>query len=495
MRSSMSTSRSGAQPRRGWVTTFSLAASLATGAGVASAADGFLLTSDYGHQRVRVQDITSDKVVYDLPIASSRINPVCALSMSLCSPMSVQYNNHGGRDFVDVAVMYSDFHLGPGLMTLPSFIGRYELTTPPRRVFLLENLDFRDVPDYELYCDQAPDEAFGDRGDAGCRLSFAHGVKIVEDHPESSWISYVVADAFNGRIVQVSLEYAQANAIAHVDWVLGDDNPDWPRNGLPNAVQHISDDDGDYLLVTFYTNGEVPGASAGSLIMYQMTDLGWSKVWAFPDEDAGEQPFLHAVHMGQIITDPTSGRRWLFYSHGRALATSFGTNQNTDLGGAAGVLKLGASLADPPTYLGEGVPFLDQALANQADPPYRYARDVEFTEEGYLILGDASCENSCPEPAQHFMVQPFMMSLAASPLAGYYSSTHEQQELVDISGGQVLRQMQCGHSGLFESHYVARKDAGRQLRQAATKATVTCASESATPTPAPPPTEPAPRRR
>lgn len=438
---------------------------------------GLIVTSDSGTNRIRISDPEQGKVVYDLPIVDSSTKGLCGVN-PICFPLGIHHVVHNDRDYLDVAGVRWNGTGGEFYLNYPAAIARFELTANPRPVFRINRLDFRGLPERGAFhcAAQTDDLAFGPLSGIGCGLQFVHGFDIIEDAPAQRRISMAIADLANFRVLGVTLNYAGGNDIATVDWVIGMGDPGWPAIGFPNAVKYFSEPDGNYVLVTFHTDSGEPDFGAGSLVMFkEQADGSFAKQWRFPEPDSAETPNLYAAHMGQILTDPTSGDRWLIYAHGRGLADNWGGNENVDVGGSVGVLRLGETLGERPEYLVEGVPNLGSAFET---PTLRYARDADFTTEGKLLITDASCETGCLEPAQHFLITPFYEDMEPSPLAGNFSSTHENQRLLDLPEEPGLTPIRCGHQNIFESEWIELEGLGRHLRAARDNATVLCSDES-----------------
>lgn len=431
--------------------------------------EALLLTSDPNTSRVRLMDPARGAVVFDFAALSlDGARAGCAAPPAICQPMGVRHSTHNGQDYLDIALTNVDAgSLDPEMM-FPSMLTRIVPSTPFRVVWQLRGLDFRDAEGAELWCEQDPAEEAADASQAGCDLQFTHAFSVVDDRPEDQIITLVTTDVLHERILQVTLDYAGGNTIGHVDWILGANNPDWPTPGWPNAVQYLGDEPGGpYLLVTLYSVDNL-NETAGQLRLYRITDTGLEGVWTFPEEGRSDYPYLHAPHMGQLLTNPATGERWIWYSHGRGMADAWGGIPNEHRGGSYGLLEPGARLSDPPTYLGDLVPFPDAA-----QPGVLYARDVDYTPGGDLVLTDAACESLCAQPAAvyRYRAQP---PPPESLRTGIFTPDHTQQELRAMADESLVETYRCGYKILFESQWIPSHALGSQLRQASRRAMQPC---------------------
>lgn len=432
--------------------------------------EGLLMTSDPTTSRVRIIDPAQGAVVFDFKAMSPDGTRVgCANHPAVCQPMGVRHTSHRGVDLITLAVTHVQPTTGDPATSFPAVISRFEPTVPIRPVFTLASLDFRGVPGGDAYCAQGEAESHGDPLVPGCSLQFVHTFQIVDDRPDDERVSFVVTDAFNQRILRVTLDYAGGNTVGEVEWVLGALNPDWPLQGWPNASQYIGDEPGGpFLLVTFFALDTLD-ETAGQLAMYRLDGDEWQAAWRFPDPASGPKPYLHAAHMGELVTDPVTGERYIWYSHGRGMSDTWGGEANADRGGSFGLLAPGARLGDPPTYLLEAVLFSDDP-----DREVLYARDVDFMPDGSLLFSDAACESLCPEDAAVYHIPPIHRGAAPSPLAGYFSPDHSQQALYLVPTADVLDTFTCGWELMFETQWIPAADLGRTLRRAARRPLRSC---------------------
>ncbi len=441
-------------------------------AGRASAGDGLLMATDTTWKRLRIYDPESMMLLYDLSVAGPWADDACDGHPLFCYPMGLNYVVHDDTDYVDMVVGWLDLTAGEPEESFPSSIVRFRLGRPPRAVWTLKYLDWRQVPDWSRLCNQALDEPYGDLRSPGCGLQFVHSFRTVTDDPAAQHVAVVVADPSHARILGVHLDYAGGNEVGVVDWVLDEATPGWPATGFPNGVQYLEEPDGTYLLVTYYDVSDADD-DGGAVILFEHRGDWWAKVWQFPDPTIADRPYLFGVHMALVLEDPLSSLRYLFYAHGRGLNRDWDSNPQVDRGGTLGVAALASSLRVPPVYFGE-------AAENYEEPGsiFLYPRDVEILPDGSLIVTDAACETICLEPGMHHWIAPFYRGLGPSAKLGYFSGDHSEQDILDQTGPDVRKDMDCGLGVLFESHWVPLSRTGAFLRQAAAAPMRACSSHS-----------------
>ncbi len=424
----------------------------------ASPLDGLLLVSDFSpNARIRIMDPVGRTIVYDY-VVDHETYAGCGDPLAVCIPSGARHVVHGGNDYLDMVLTVLDNKSDWDVGLVYSMIQRVTPTPVPQVVWRIEHLDFSTLSDGDAYCDPA------DERDLGCQLSFSEGFDVVQDRPTERLVTLVAADAHNSRVLQVTLDYSNGNTTARVDWVLGKTNPAWPlsqRTGKawPNAVDYLDDPDGPFLLTTFMQSDGVI-ARGTRLILWRWENGGWTPVWYFPDPAGGALALLNTPHMGEVLVDPQTGRRWLWYSHSRGAAEAWGSPP-TGYGATWGLLALGPHLSDPPIYV------FDAGLFDEAgDPLVNFSRDVAFLSDGSLLLMDAACQNICPFEAVVYHVGPVHRSAEPSGKAGYYSSDHREQVMLDLSSGAVLDEIRCGFGGLFEMDWIGAAEVGEQLQTA-----------------------------
>ncbi len=432
------------------------------------AGDGLLMATDTTWKRLRVYDPETRMVVYDLSVAGPWARDACDGHPGLCYPMGLNYVVHDSVDYVDLVIGWMDPWAGDPMESFPSSVMRFRLGYPPRAVWTLKYLDWRQIPDWTDQCDQAPDEPYGNLEKDDCGLQFVHSFRTVEDYPEDLEVGLIIADPSHSRILKVSLDYRGGNQIGTVEWVIDEKDPDWPETGFPNGIQYLEEPDGRYLLVTYYDVSDAYN-DGGAAILFHQTLTGWDKAWQFPDPSLAERAYLNAPHMALVLEDPGTRDRYLFYAHGRGLTNGWDTSTVTDRGGTVGVAALGPSLSIPPVYLGE-------AAENLEDPGsvMLYPRDMELLPDGSLIVTDAACETLCPDPGMHHWLEPFYRGLQPSTKLGYFSGDHAEQELINVTGPQVRGDYDCGFGVMFEAQWVPLDQAGTFLRQAAASPKASC---------------------
>ena len=434
----------------------------------AAQAGGLLMASDTTWKRIRMFDPERATLVYDLSLVGPWALDSCDGHLFFCYPMGFNHVVHQDKDFLDVAVGRVDPAAASPSMAFPSVVTRFELGPTPRAVWTMKYLDFRGLDDWTRYCDQAADEPHGDRAEVGCGVQFVHAFRVQADDPAAKTVSLVVGDPNQSRILGVDLDYSGGSQTGVVRWVLGADTPGWPAGGFPNGIQYLgSEPGGPYLLVSFYQDGQPD--HGGTVILFQAEGEGWTPAWQFPDPAQGGRPYIHAPHMAQLLYDPTTDEPFIFYAHGRGLTTDWYTDPDTDRGGSVGVLALGGRLTDPPVYLGEAA--LNRAAGGTT---FLYPRDIEFTDAGTLWITDAPCETFCPEPGLLHEIAPFHHGLGPSPKTGHFSGDHSDQDLVDVTGADALRSVDCGMGVLFEGDWLEPEDMGRHLRRAMRTAVTRC---------------------
>jgi len=435
-----------------------------------AAGEGLLMATDTTWKRLRIIDPERQVLVYDLSVAGPWASDACDGHPFLCYPMGLQYRVHDAIDYVDLVVGWMDPSSGDPMETFPTSIARFQLGYPPRSIWTLKYLDWRQIPNWTTQCDQAPDEPYGDRDQDTCGLQFVHSFRTVEDNPNASQVGLIIADASHARIVKVNLDYRGGNQVGVVEWVLDGQTPGWPETGFPNGIQYLEEPDGHYLLVTYYDVSDADD-DGGAALLFRETTSGWEKVWQFPDPTIADRAYLNAPHMALVLQDSGTGARYLFYAHGRGLTHGWDTSTMTDRGGTVGVAALGPLLSSPPVYLGEAA----QNLYGTG-PIFLYPRDMELLPDGSLIVTDAACETLCPEPGMHHWIAPFHRNLGPSERLGYFSGDHAEQDLIDVSGEDARGSIDCGFGVMFESHWVSLDQTGTFLRRASSRARIPCAS-------------------
>lgn len=449
-----------------------LGVALALGA-PARAMDGLILTADFGDAPVvRVMDPTLGNIVYDYDLTKEP-SEGCDQRAIACAPLGVSHTRHGDEDFIDMALaVFGSKPKGPAVKVY-SVVQRVRPALPRGQVvWKIKTLDFSGVPEGLVQCDPTRIDSTGALADPRCYPQLVHSIQVVDDHPADKTVSVVMAEMDTFRVTRATLDYASGGTEARVDWVLGRENPDWPRMAFVNAAQYIDDQPGGpYLLTTFYTaTAEVFGG--GLLMLWRWNGADWEALWRFPEDvaDRDALPLLNTPHMGEHLVDPISGRPWVIYSHSRGTAGDWATS--TDYGGSFGVLELGASLADPPTYR------MDVVL--RGDDPARetqFSRDVDFLADGTLLLTDAACEDGvgCNHPARLFWVEPFFTAGAPTTQPGWYAPDERYLNRYDLPNALILDEIQCGFGVLFEAELLPTDRLGSTLRDLARQAHTPCA--------------------
>ena len=434
--------------------------------------DGLLMAS--GTAGVRIYDPARDVVVFDF-ITDGVMARQGGCSAGTCFPLAAHHVIHKGVDFIDVGIVrYGVLNPDPR-MWWPSVITRVKVDAAPVEIWTVRELDFRDVPERDSYCRQGDDEPWANPRNPGCFLSFVHGFQVLEDAPEENRVTLVTTDPWNNRILGLTLDYSGGNTAAHVDWVLGSQNPDWPLSAWPNHVQQVDGDDGERYLVSTFVAAEDTPWSAAPLIMWREDAVRgeWVQMWRHPDPDSGEMPFLQGSHMGEVLRDPQTGRQVIWYNHGRGLASGWNNDFNTDLGGTFGLLIPGATLGDTPSYAFDAELFSDDPTRG-----VNYARDVDFLEDGTLLLTDGACQSGgCPEEGGVYRVARFHDGARPSDRSGAFSADHSTQTLQPVPSSMVLEDYHCDFPWLFEAEWIPRRSMGRNLVTLGRRASQACYPE------------------
>ncbi len=448
----------------------------------ASGLDGLLLVSDFSpNARIRIMDPVGKVILYDY-VVDHEAYAGCGDPLAVCIPSGVQHTNHADNDYIDMVLTVLDNKSDWDNGLVYSMIQRVTVTHPPQVVWRVAQLDFSAVPDGWAYCDQAPPAARVSRAsressvDQGCQLSFAEGFDIVLDDTSNKAVTIVAADAHNSRVLQFTLDYRDGGTTARVDWVLGETNPDWPlseRTGKawPNAADYIDGEPGGPFLLTTFMQSDGVIARGTRLILWRWAGETWAPVWYFPDPSGGDLALLNTPHMGELLVDPVTGQRWIWYSHSRGAAEAWGSPPS-GYGATWGLLALGDRLSDPPAYVFDAGLFDDNG-----DPLVNFSRDVAFLDDGSLLLMDAACQNLCPYKAVVYHVGPIHRGASPTGKAGYYRADHAEQVMLNLYPDGVIEEIRCGFGGLFEMDWIGPEDVGQQLRLAAGDRTRVCPDE------------------
>lgn len=421
--------------------------------------EGVLMAS--GLDGVRIYDPARGVIVFDyFPNAATARQAGC--NRGVCFPLAANYVNHDDVDYLDVAIVRYGLNADDPKLFWPSVVTRVTIDTTPEEVWTVRELDFRDVPDGDSYCEQRHDEAFAPLDRPGCIISFAHGFDVIDDQPDEQRVTALITDPWNERILQVTLDYAGGNTAAHVDWVLGETHPEWPAKAWPNHVMQAYGDDGErYMLTTFVAAGGTP-YSAAPLIMwrYDVISEGWEQMWRHPDPISGDMPYLQASHMGEILRDPRTGEQVIWYGHGRGLASDWSNNSASDLGGSFGLLLPGETLGDPPSYA-----FDVELFSDNPEVQVNYGRDVDYLEDGTYLMLDGACQTAgCPEEAGVYRVDRFYNEAEGSEKSGAFSGDNSTQTIRNVPESQVIESFHCDFPWLFEAEWIPTSKMGRGLK-------------------------------
>ncbi len=436
----------------------------------AEALDGLLAVSDYTPPaKVRFLDPESGAIAFDYRV--EREGPlVCQKPEVVCWTLGFRHVTYHDNDYLDIAITVSDPPAGNLADMTYSIIQRIRLTHPAQEVWHMRFLDFSGVEDGSAYCVESPEGEEGYKTDPRCQIAFTHGFRVIDDRPDENTVTMVVADTLHRRVVQATLDYTEGNTVGRVDWVLGATNPSWPKMALPNAVQMIDEGaDGRYLLVTFYSASLRP-LGGGMLQMYRWEDEEWREMWRFPDPSAGEDPYLNTPHGGKLITDPVTGERRIWYSHSRGLATDWREMNPEGFGATYGMLIPGQSLSEPPTYVFDAAPFLDDP-----DDAITFSRDEIYLPDGTMLLADSACETFCRYTPRIVRTTRFASgAVTALDKSGRYTQDHGELNLIAIPDEAILDTYECGFHGIFEVEWLPSETLGTQLRSARTRPKRSC---------------------
>ncbi len=442
-------------------------------AGTASASelDGLVMVSDYVMpSKVRIFDPARSTIVFDYRLEKEGPEP-CTAPEATCAALGIHHLTLQDQDYLDVAVTVIDPLKGNLADGFYSIIQRVRLVHPVQEVWRLRELDFSDVPDGDVYCVRPPEGAEGEyRSDPRCQLAFNHAFRVVDDRPSEKRVTLIVADTLNERVEQVTLDYSNGSHTGHVDWVLGEAHPAWPPMGVPNGVQYIDDGpDGRFLLITFYTTTWYP-LGGGFLMMLKWENGDWVEAWRFPDPNDGRQPYLNTPHMGEVVVDPTTGERRIWYSHSRGLATDWREMIPAGFGATYGMLIPGPTLADPPTYVFDAAPFLDDP-----ERALTFSRDQSYLPDGTMLLADSACETMCSYTPRIYRTLRFDLdATTATDRTGCYTTDHSELNLIPIPDDMILDTYECGFHGIFEANWLDADSLGTQLRNARAGARLPC---------------------
>lgn len=457
---------SGDHTRRWGLGLLATAGLLAQAPTVQAAPDGLILAADFGLPAIRIFDPTSQKIVWDYNFELQK-NEDCTNSKVFCSNIGGVYAKVGSEDFVDTALTVFDRRPTAGRYEkMYSVVQRVKVGPTPSVVWKAKQLDFTDVPDADTYCVQT--DPTRPVTDFGCLPRLVHSIQILKDDPANKTVTFVMAEMYNHRISQVTLNYTNNNTVGHVDWVLGQANPEWPIAANPNGLQYINNvAGGPYLVTTFYSaSGEQSGG--GMVILWRQVNGEWQEVWQHPQDLSPAVELLNTPHLGEIIFNPTTQEPWFTYSHSRGTATAWGTYDG--YGGSYGVGNLGGSLTHQPLYQLDAVTY-----ASDPNRQTHFSRDVDWLDDGTLLLADAACESGdCPWPSRIFRVKPFFGQDTLTSKPGYYAPDKSAINLVDLPQDSILEEYQCGLKVLYEIEFIPAARLGTSLSSLRGTATTLC---------------------
>lgn len=430
-----------------------------------AAPDGLMLVSDFGLPAIRIFDPGTNKIVWDYNFEAQK-NENCSSDKVFCSNIGGAYAKVGSEDFVDTAMTVFDRRITAGRYEkMYSVVQRIKVGPTPGIVWKAKYLDFKDVPDASAYCVQTEPTTVTDYG---CLPRLVHSIQVLKDDSANKTVTFVMAEMYNHRISQVTLNYANNNTVGHVDWVLGDANPEWPSAANPNGLQYLTNiPGGPYLVTTFYSaTGEQ--SSGGLVMMWRQVNGEWQEVWQHPQNLTSAVELLNTPHLGKIIFDPKTQEPYFVYSHSRGTATAWGTYDG--YGGSYGVGDLGGSITNQPVYQMDAITY--------ADDPNRqthFSRDIDWLDDGTLLLSDAACESgTCPWPSRIFRVEPFFLQDTLTSRAGYYAPDRSAINMVDIPQEAIIEEYQCGLKCLYESEFIPAGKLGTSLTSLRGTATTLC---------------------
>ncbi|MFM7203653.1 MAG: hypothetical protein ACKO6N_22975 [Myxococcota bacterium] len=428
-----------------------------------AADDGVILVSDFGLPGIRIFDPGTNKIVFDYLAEQTSIRG-CNLDTVFCSPIGGTYTRHGNEDFIDVAMsIYDRRPQRPSNVKYSTEIQRIKIGTTPQLIWSIKNLDFSGIPDGLVYCD--PNKR---GGDTRCTPQLVHSIQIMDDRPADKIVTLVMAEMYNHRITQVTLDYNKNNTVAKVDWVLGKNSPDWPDNANPNGLQVLTDEPGGpYLVTTFYSDG-LEQNYGSSVMAWRWVNGAWQLMWSFPEDVTSSVEKLHTPHLAEILFDPIDHTPWFVYSHSRGTAGDWGTYD--EYGGSFGIARMSGGLTVRPSYMMDAVMYPDDA-----ERQTHFSRDVDWLPDGTWLMADAACESgTCPWPSRLFKVEPLYDLPTSTTRPGAYAPDQSLINKVAIPNERIYEEYQCGLKTLYEVQFIARAEMGATLAGLRNSSTTMC---------------------
>lgn len=433
-----------------------------------SSPDAYLvMVPDNGDNQFKIFAPEANQKLYALDLA--KVNPELCDSNFGCLIFGGDHAVIEGHDVLDVSYGQSSPD-STGLNT--GFLGhidRVQLTEPPTLRWRLHALNFSGLPGgASAYCAADPADpcqavASAPIAERGlCWVGDAHDFEILSDDPVAQTVELMVSDTDNHRVMKVSLNYAEGNTCGEVTSLLDNTrNADWEPLGQPNNLVKVPPQAGDLEGREFYlltlrstqipTSGQVDGQ--GILQMWELNiDGTWYHHWTFPDGfETNPTQTLLFPHGGEWLEDAHPEGALFRFGDSASLSTSITYNPSNSAG-TIGVLLIRNIL--------EGADYLYD-LEHGVDP-WGFPRAIASVGDGSAIVADSGCifPRNCPNVPRLVWVQED--EVANSALAGYWTPSQSQFELLDQSE-EVEQELTCGLVNPYWSQVMPVEGLGVEL--------------------------------
>lgn len=418
-----------------------------------------IVVSDGGTYRIDFLHVDSGEVFYRLDVRE--VYPECQDTEGACGITEVFHSTHGKRDYLTMNV--GQLYQEDGGFFAPATLRRVRLTQPAEPIFNMNQLDFSQVPGGDVICDYDPTDPCNSGTLPTCFNLFPHDVEVVQDDPDAQHLEVILADLATARILKVNYDYADQNRCGVVEWVLDARTEGYEPFYQANDADYFKTADAEYLLTSHYSAS--PIVSAGAIFMWKRTSESptWSKLWSFPDPEAGTLPYLNTPH-NPALESLEGGGYLMRYGHSRGLESFWHAGYK----GSIGMATLD-SLESPPVYRGES-----HFPAGSVLNPMGFVREVEPVGNGRYLVTDSGCETffGCPLEGRVYLVGGELVPEAQGK-SGHWTAGFTEQVFQPLDTTQV-RAFDCDFATNYESDYLTRAQLGDDLNAAWRQSVATC---------------------